>query len=711
MSNHPITLPGNMHVLLRRFLGVGVCLLLALCFAGGGVALPAVQAQTSEGDAPGRIVPTELRASMPVEDVRIGMKGYGLTVFHGTKIEPFPVEVVSIVRNAGPQRHVIWIRSEDPRLLESGPVQGMSGSPIYLWQEGEAQSLGEGGRLIGAFAYGFSLSKGCLAGVQPIDYMRQVGRRANEQAGPPPAQRVETEPTRAPAHVGLAAAQRSLDRLAKLPAEREAEDAAPRLAAWQTLLDPARLNERNADRTESDSPAATALPPGPRDGFQDAGRVVPLLLPMSVGSPEIAELIAPLLEPMGISPVAASQGFVSGAPPQSVDVEAAALQPGSVLSVPLAFGDLDLAAGGTVTEVLPDGTVLGFGHAMFGEGQTALPMATGFVHFVVPRLNQSFKLAGSLNIHGSLQRDEVTAVAGNGERSFTTAPVSVNVQMPGQPAEQYNYEIVDHQSLTPSLASTVTMRSLTARHNPPMETTLMLRGEMRFTGGRTLQVDTLMPGEQMMGVMMELTPPIMLAMQNPHQRLALQSMDVSAEVIPGRRTATIINARLDRAEVAPGETVGVTVWIQPYAQPPKRLRTTIAVPANLPDGDYPLMISDAQVYLAMMMDSRPHLFTTRNVDELMGMMQRVLSVKRSAVHLVMQLPEEGIAVGRQELPQLPSSRRAMIFTPTSTVAHPYMETVEQTIDTDMAITGQRMFTVHVRNHRTRTQPPPGEQNQ
>src|SRR5690606_37098166 len=72
------------------------------------------------------------------------------------------------------------IRSNDPRLEHSGPVQGMSGSPIYLWELGEEKQLGEGGRLIGAFAFGYAMIKECLAGVQPIELMRQVGERAAE---------------------------------------------------------------------------------------------------------------------------------------------------------------------------------------------------------------------------------------------------------------------------------------------------------------------------------------------------------------------------------------------------------------------------------------------------------------------------------------------------------------------------------------------------
>ena len=47
---------------------------------------------------------------MHVSEVRPGMKGYGLSVFSGTKIEKFDVVVVDVVKNFNPKYDVILIR-------------------------------------------------------------------------------------------------------------------------------------------------------------------------------------------------------------------------------------------------------------------------------------------------------------------------------------------------------------------------------------------------------------------------------------------------------------------------------------------------------------------------------------------------------------------------------------------------------------------------
>lgn len=708
MKHALTTLAGIMHSCAdwhRGRVGMALTILAALAWVGPAIAPlahGAPQAAPSEDELD----------LMPLDEVRSGMTGYGLTVFQGTEIEPFSVEVLSVAHAYGPQRSVIWIHSEDPRMLESGPVQGMSGSPIYLWDEGEAGEPGDGqGRLIGAFAFGFTMAKGAIVGVQPVEYMLEVGDRAHKETAE--ARDLEAgagEPG------DTESARRTLGTLARMAQRSGPQNPVrvPRLDAFRALLEPAKLERESGGEGEpgrtvraARAPsAADSLPPAPA-GKDEQGEVVPMLLPMSVGSSDLARLTRPLLEPMGISPVSGGGGtsIAAGAPPHGIDRDAVEFAPGSVMSVPLAFGDLDLAAAGTVTEVLADGSVLGLGHAMFGEGPTALPMATGHVHFIVPRLNISFKLSGSLDIKGSLVRDEQAGVVGRGDTdAFVTSPVEVNVEMPGHEARTYSYQVVDHHQLTPTLAAIVTLRSIEAKHMPPRETTLNLRGQMRFRGGHTVELDTMMPGDEVFGALSELLPPLALAMQNPHEGLKLDSMDVTAEIAPGRRTAEIVDARLDRTRVAPGERVGVTVWVQPYKEAPRRLRAELEIPAHVPEGDYPLMISDARTYLSQLMAMRPHLFTTRDIDDLMQMIQRILSVRRDAVHLTMHMPEEGIAVGRQELSQLPSSRRAMIFTPSSTLAQPYMEMLEQTIETDLGISGQAAFTVHVREQHTESQP-------
>src|SRR5277367_4483717 len=82
-------------------------------------------------DAPGGSLWDSSRY-MRISEVRPGMTGYGMTVFSGTTISKFNVSVVDVIKDFRPKGDLILITSDDPRLLHSEAVEGMSGSPIFL---------------------------------------------------------------------------------------------------------------------------------------------------------------------------------------------------------------------------------------------------------------------------------------------------------------------------------------------------------------------------------------------------------------------------------------------------------------------------------------------------------------------------------------------------------------------------------------------------
>ncbi len=102
----------------------------------------------------------------PLKDVRAGQHGVGRTVFSGTKVEEFQVEVLGVLENLGPRQSIILARLSGGPLANTGVMQGMSGSPVYI-----------DGKLLGAVAMSFPLSKEAIAGIRPIEDMLQVTPR------------------------------------------------------------------------------------------------------------------------------------------------------------------------------------------------------------------------------------------------------------------------------------------------------------------------------------------------------------------------------------------------------------------------------------------------------------------------------------------------------------------------------------------------------
>lgn len=100
---------------------------------------------------------------IPMSEIKAGMKGIGYTIVSGTNVEPFDIEVVSILKKSWNSSDAILIRLSGLNLEHSGTVAGMSGSPIYI-----------DGKLAGALAFGWQYAKDPIAGVTPIEEMYKL---------------------------------------------------------------------------------------------------------------------------------------------------------------------------------------------------------------------------------------------------------------------------------------------------------------------------------------------------------------------------------------------------------------------------------------------------------------------------------------------------------------------------------------------------------
>lgn len=118
--------------------------------------------------APGARLKWDSKKFMRVSELRPGMKGYALTVFRGTKIEKFNIEILGVMAKFNQGKDYILFRALDgPSVTRSlGIAHGMSGSPIYI-----------NGRLIGAISMGIpgtQFAREPIALATPIEDMLEA---------------------------------------------------------------------------------------------------------------------------------------------------------------------------------------------------------------------------------------------------------------------------------------------------------------------------------------------------------------------------------------------------------------------------------------------------------------------------------------------------------------------------------------------------------
>lgn len=591
---------------------------------------------------------------MTVAEVKLGMKGYGLSVFKGTAIERFEVEVLSVMRNFNPCHDVVLVRCSGANLEHTGSIAGMSGSPIFLKDEQGRE------RMIGAFAYGWPLMKDPVGGVQPIEYMlgiREGGAELTQKmaaSAPAPKQTW------------------TIDQAVLLPGMKQAPPAYP-LARWNDLS------------------------PNPRlfagDDQGDTTRLRPLATPLATAgaSPRLVDKFGPLFKAYGLVPL--QGGAATGASPKADD--AVKLEPGSVLAVPLLTGDMELTAIGTCTEVA-GGRVFGFGHSFNNEGAVLLPMGTGMIHSVIANLNTSFKLGALLKTTGTLTNDQMVGIAGRTGAAPPTVPLELRVvYSDGSIDQTYHFQATRHPRLTPLIAGFAISGALTGPQELPQYHTLDYDLTLKFADGQTLRVQNRDVNVDGGSFANELIGPIVAAAENPFERVLVSEIKGTMRVSPQAKSSRILSVTVPRTKYQPGDTVHVFVTHRPFRGDEMIMPVDIELPHDLPDGAYQLNVTDWQTYFSEERQLAPFRFTAENSKEVFALMREVLGVRHDALYLRLMRKPDGVAVGRVAMQHLPSSFREVLLGAGRSNVTPFVESTTKSIPTDYVMEGAAEFTLTI----------------
>jgi hypothetical protein len=630
----------------------------------------------SQSSAPGQSA-FDPQRHMRVAEVQPGMRGHGLSVFQGTRIDRFEVEVLSVLRNFNPKQDVILIRCSGANLEQTGAISGMSGSPIYLVDDQGRE------RMVGAFAYGWAMTKDALGGVQPIEYMLALPEHAEgpDLAGsqPPAASGTADEQPRAPGRAE-GRIQWSLEDSVPLPGSEQIPPRYP-LSGWNVFQPNPQLS----------------------GGRADPSRLQPLVTPlMTAGLPaELMQELAPVFEAYGLVPLQAGAG--GSAQPDHPPVP---LEPGSVMAVPLLTGDIDMTAVGTCTEVIGD-RVWGFGHPFMNEGPISLPVGSGYVNAVIPSMMISFKLGSLGQVMGTLSADQSVGVAGRIGEAPETAPIELQVAYAdGSYSQTFQFQAALHPRFTPIISSAALAASVRGARELPQHHTIEYDLELEFSNGQVVPVANTAVNASTGDIFFALGTPMLAAADNPFERVLVKRINGNVRVIPEAREAQILSVHVPRLKYRPGETLQAYVTYRPFRAPEAVMPIQVELPRDLPEGEYRLTITDWQRFIVEERTARPFRFTAQSIDEVFDVIREVSSFRRNAVYARLVRQADGVAVGRTAMPQLPSSRRQVMMSAGRSDVTSFVSSEVKIIPTDLVMTGSAQFTLTIdRNVRVDTLQP------
>jgi hypothetical protein len=450
------------------------------------------------------------------EQLHPGMKGYGLSVFQGTKPERFNVEIVGVLNNALPKQDMILIRMSGHDLEKSKVVAGMSGSPVYIDD-----------KLIGALAYGWTFETDPIAGVTPIHNMMAELTRPYV----PPS---TLSTSIAPGHPSLAPAMFALPHA---PFSQIADDS----SVPRPLLCPLSLG-----------------------GF----------------SPRVIERFAPRFTGWGMMPIAAGGGGGAALPRRSGDMEAGGsigveLMRGDLNMAAvgtatyvdknriLAFGHPFFSGG---SEQAP--AVLAEVHTIMSSLERSFKMATPVAEIGAMVGDWQSCIVADAKVQAKMIPISIDAAnRDTGQSEHYDVEVMKNQIFTPQLVVMAIAESV--AAASGSSQDTTARISVSAELGPtqsgkPSRTMTVV--DTFFTpGGGLLDMDALMP--------------LVAIFNTPFGNPTVTHIGVTVDATLTRQTAEIKRAYFDKSEVERGETVPLNIVIKPFGQAEVTKTILIPVPA------------------------------------------------------------------------------------------------------------------------------------
>ena len=325
-------------------------------------------------------------------------------------------------------------------------------------------------------------------------------------------------------------------------------------------------------------------------------------LVLSGFSAEAVSAFSPFFTQMGITAVQGGSG-AGTLTAKPVAGWRDSLQPGEAVSGVLVSGDMSATGMGTVT--YNDGKkILAFGHPFFNLGPLDMPMAKSEILMVLSSAFQPTKFGNATGVVGALRQDRFSGIMGELGAEAPFIPVHLNVRSLGANGstmheKKLEFQVFVHQKWTPFLMMLTLYNSLQQMNEFADDITYRMNGHVNLEGGRKIDVSTMLaPSEAPVAPSMALAgwwgDKFNRLFLNPVAMPKLDSVEITVDLIPERRTAAIDYAWTPDADVDAGTEIPVKVFLRPYRGERIERDVRLKIPAGTPKGEQRILFSDAE---------------------------------------------------------------------------------------------------------------------
>ncbi|MCI0353462.1 MAG: SpoIVB peptidase S55 [Acidobacteria bacterium] len=348
-----------------------------------------------------------------------------------------------------------------------------------------------------------------------------------------------------------------------------------------------------ATRVARASVAAQAEVAGPGLSQQEVERyrqhLAPIEAPLVFAgfSEETVKRFAPQFAEAGMVPVMGAGSVTDEKQPEPIE-------PGSAVSMVFVRGDLNIAAGCTVTSVDAE-RLLACGHPLFHFGRVDIPLTKSRVLATVASDLASFKIMQATETAGALVQDRLTGVLGRLGQKAEMVPVNLSLKHNGE-TSSYNFEVLNNPRITPAAVMATVFNALRGVNQYGEDVSFRMAGSILVKGYPAVSMeDIFVPGESQptaYGVALTLGGRFSRIYSNPWAGPRIEGVDLEFEVLPERRWARLETARTDVVEARPGDAIVIEAVLRPYRGERILRQIPVRIPASAPRGPLRILVSD-----------------------------------------------------------------------------------------------------------------------
>lgn len=441
-----------------------------------------------------------------------------------------------------------------------------------------------------------------------------------------------------------------------------------------------------------------------------APQMVPLLSPVAlVGfSPRAEAFLSQHLRQFGMT---VSSGAAGGMDPTLVSGASRTVQPGSALSVLLTTGDFYSVVTGTATARFGS-KILAFGHPFLQAGAVDFPLATAYIHEILPSLFVSFKVSSPIALAGSIVADRPWSVGAQLGRPTKMIPATFAVTDQTRNLRRiFRCQVVDHPDLTPELIASTAISAVDATHQSS--------GPYLARVATHIEAEGIEPIDRVDRFSTNLSAPAITdsginfrfvadpvgsfllrttnqITNNSFQKASIKNVKVEITLEDGHQVARIEKVFVDRPFAAPGETVNLSCVLKPYDREPQVERLSLKIPRDMPDGNLIVAVCGGDALNAV---KKRLGLTDPTPETLKQVASRILDRPRGdALVITAALPEQSLIVKGVKLVNPPAHWSRLFYSNRHTRGPALVKgELRGAKVTDWLIDGSHILTIEVRS--------------